>query len=448
MVRRLRGGRTTALLFFQIFLLLGYAYAHFVVNHFSARAQGIVHVLLLAGALAVLPIAPSDGWKPTDPGNPTWRIFALLAANIGLPYFLLSSTGPLIQAWQSRRFPGRSPYRLYALSNTASLLALLTYPVLFERYLSRPVQSWLWSGGYVLFALCCGGVAWCLIRTRRIPPAIAGASVGAPPAAEPLAERRPSLPMAGLWLALAAFGSMLLLVTTNQITQDVAAIPLLWIVPLSLYLLSFVICFDAPRWYVRPLYTATAVAASIGAVYALDTGFSLGLVKQIVIYSAALFFLCMSLHGELARRKPQAQYLTLFYLMVAAGGALGGSFVVLLAPRIFSGLWEYHVALWGSGAVVLISLGAAYYQSRVRGMRRPVSQSIAQRRKFETGLLSGGAVAALVVFGLFLKDNVDAATTEAVARERNFYAVLQVQDIDPDDPNRHALRLVHGQILH
>ena len=334
---------TTCLLFFQMLLLGGYAYAHFSTKWLKPKHQAVLHVGLLVLALALLPITPASSWKPQVAGDPTWRILALLTVNLGLPYFVLSATGPLLQQWFSQTNPGRSPYRLYALSNVGSLLALLSYPFFFEPAFSRQAQANLWSAGLGLFVLACGYCAW---RLRRhdgavAPVAAAGAEAGvAPP---------PSRWDRALWLVLPATASVLLLATTNKLCQDVAVIPFLWVLPLSLYLLTFIICFDSPRWYGRWLFGALLVICCAVVCDLLISGYQASLIKQVGGYSAALFVGCMFCHGELYRLKPHPRPLTSFYLLIAAGGALGGLLVAVVAPLVFNSYLELHVGLWVLG---------------------------------------------------------------------------------------------------
>ncbi|HWA99284.1 MAG TPA: hypothetical protein VG713_12360, partial [Pirellulales bacterium] len=238
---------TTCMLFFQVLLFAGYAYAHLSERFLTATAQARVHLALLVAALALLPITPDASWKPAGDADPTGRILALLAASVGFPYFVLSSTGPLLQAWFVRRFPNRSPYRLYSLSNVGSLTALVSYPFVVEPALSAPEQASAWSGAFVAFALLCGGCAACVWRMRLTVASFSesresGSERSAPGA---LWVRR------ALWLGLPACASLTLLATTNYVCQDVAVIPFLWIAPLSLYLLSFIVAFDHSRWYLR-----------------------------------------------------------------------------------------------------------------------------------------------------------------------------------------------------
>ena len=344
---------TTCLLFFQVLLLGGYAYAHFSSTRLKPRAQAILHGVLLVAGLLVLPIAPSDFWKAHLTGSPTWHILLLLAGTIGLPYFVLSSTGPLMQQWFSAQNPGVSPYRLYALSNVGSLLALLSYPVYFELKFSRRTQANLWSAGFVVFAALCGYCAWKLWQRYRhdagdTPLVRDSAAAGGEPVARSLEEIE-SAPRAVdrmLWVALPAIASVLLLATTNKLCQDVAVIPFLWVLPLSLYLLSFVICFDHARWYSRTVFAAL-LAVGIAVVFQLQAVANLApLSMQVLAYTGTLFVACMFCHGELYQLKPTPRHLTSYYLAVAAGGALGGVLVAVVAPTVFDDYRELPLGLW------------------------------------------------------------------------------------------------------
>jgi hypothetical protein len=248
---------TTCLLFFQVMLLGGYAYAHGLTTRLSPRATAAVHGALMLAAVAALPVTPGEHWKPRDPAAPVSRILLLLAASVGLPYFVLSATGPLLQAWYARVTGGRAPYRLYALSNAGSLLALISYPFVVEPTIARPAQGLMWSAGLIAFVACCGACAalvWRHARSRDAGgPAPAGAAGVGGDAAAPPAGRRASA------LVSRTAGTVLLLAVSNKLCQDVAPVPFLWVLPLALYLLSFVIAFDGPRWYVRPLFVILLV---------------------------------------------------------------------------------------------------------------------------------------------------------------------------------------------
>src|ERR1043165_3867999 len=228
------------MLFFQALLLAGYGYAHVLEKKLPhGRLQPILHTLLLAAAVATLPISPSEAWKPAGDQEPISRILVLLGATVGLPYLLVASTSPLLQAWFARARPGENPYRLLAISNLASLIALVGYPFVVEPFLAEHEQEGVWSWLVAAFARVCPLVA------GRAPR---GEAVTEAPAAAPVGKRD-----IGLWLALSATGSVLLLATTNHLTQNVASIPLLWLAPLTLYLLTFIIAFEGRNWY-RPKF--------------------------------------------------------------------------------------------------------------------------------------------------------------------------------------------------
>lgn len=335
---------TTCLLFFQTLLLGGYAYAHFTSTRLKPRTQAITHLVLLALSLAWLPIIPNSDWKPAAGDEPTRRILLLLTATLGLPYLLLSATGPLLQRWFSLTHPGKSPYRLYALSNVGSLLALLGYPFAIEPLLSRSTQAWSWSIALAVFAALCGVCAW---RISRANPS-ANAAAQDTPAVDDLAPAadKPTRLQRFFWLTLPAVASVLLVATTSKLCVDVAVIPFLWVLPLALYLLSFILCFDHPRWYARGVFAALFVVACAGVGYFVSSGLHAPIAHQITGYSVALFVACMICHGEVFRLRPAPQHLTSFYLHLSLGGALGGFFVAVVAPLVFNDYYELHLGYW------------------------------------------------------------------------------------------------------
>lgn len=336
---------TTCLLFFQALLLGGYAYAHFTSTRLKPRTQATTHLVLLAFALLWLPIVPDTAWQPQPGHEPTARILLLLTATLGLPYLLLSATGPLLQRWFTLTHPGRSPYRLYALSNVGSLLALLGYPFLIEPVFSRVDQAWGWSVALAVFALLCGVCAW---QVRRLNPAVAVPDPADDPTAAPApdADTPPARADKVFWLGLPAVASILLVAATNKICIDVAVIPFLWVVPLALYLLTFILAFDHPRWYSRTIFSALFVVGCTVTAYLLWSGSTAPLPLQLAGYTGTLFVACMICHGELYRLRPASRHLTGFYLHISAGGALGGLFVAVVAPRIFVDYHELPFGLW------------------------------------------------------------------------------------------------------
>jgi hypothetical protein len=349
---------TTCLLFFQCLLLGGYAYAHCLNRFLSFRLQLRVHgvllvlaggMMLLVAGLMVLGVRPIE-WLQPEAGraadNPTLAILVVLLLSIGLPYLVLSATGPLVQSWFAKARPGRSPYRLYALSNVGSLLALVGFPFVVEPWISRTLQLNLWAGGMVIYALVCGYLAWSLRAVKEPEPE---------ELEKPAEQSRPRRAVTWfLWLALPACGTALLMATTNKMCQDVAVVPFLWVLPLALYLITFIISFDSPRWYVRGIYSPLLVASWGGVLWAMFGGVEVNIVWQVGLFCVALFLSCMVCHGELYRLRPEPARLTQYFLAISAGGALGGFFVAVLAPVLFDGYWEYHLALWVAGFLLVL----------------------------------------------------------------------------------------------
>lgn len=355
---------TTCMLFFQVLLLGGYLYSHLLSTRLKPRTQASVHLFVLMGTLIVLivgavlwkaPILPGLNWRPDSPEHPIPHVLAVLTAAVGLLYLMLSSTGPLMQNWFSRAHSGESPYRLYALSNLGSLLGLITYPVLFEPTFGLRTQAWIWSAGYLVFF---AGSILCALRLRDSSTPVVAASV---PELHVDGQLQPATPPSrstqALWFLLAGFASLMLLATTNLICQDVAVIPFLWVLPLSLYLVSLIVCFDNPKWYRRGVFqTLLAIVLPFAVLAFLKTTPSKPVFFVIAIFNLVLFACCMVCHGELVRLRPHPVYLTRFYLLVSAGGAAGGVFVALIAPMIFSAYWEFQVGLTGCVLLAMVLL--------------------------------------------------------------------------------------------
>jgi len=336
-------------------LLLGYLYAHALARYLRPRVQMIVHIVLLLASAAVLPVYPSSAWKPAASANPIWRIVELLAATVGLPYFVLSTTGPLLQAWYARSRPRTTPYRLYALSNAASVLALWSYPLWFEPMFPVRRQAIMWSMTYGVFLLLCGWTAVESGNTQAEEKQIEAGPVEAGVA------KRPSPKLYAMWLLLPACASLLLLAVTSHLTQNVAPIPLLWILPLSAYLLSFIICFDRAGWYRRTPFLVllgAALAAMAFAALSETAYYEMPVKTGVALFVAGLFLCCMVCHGELARLKPHPGYLTHFYLMIAAGGAAGGLLVGLAAPLLCNAYYELPFGLVAVAALALVAARA------------------------------------------------------------------------------------------
>jgi hypothetical protein len=426
---------TTCMLFFQVVLLAGYGCAHLIATRLGVRRQAQIYLALLVLATLTLPITPSGYWKPVGNVDPRWRILGLLTVSVGLPYLQLSSIGPLLQSWLARINPGRSPYRLYAISNAGSLAAIIGYPFLVEPAFGVALQTRLWSLAYVAFGCLSAWVAVALHRTAGRPAAQSvGAALVTPPVpVTAAAVREPTTVDKVLWVVLPACASIMLLAATNQMCQDVAVVPLLWMIPLGLYLLTFIVCFQSDRSYSRPIFgVALALTAALATVV-LFRGVFLDVRGQLVVYALTVFIFCMVCHGELVRLKPGQHHLTAFYLAVAAGGAAGGVFVTLVAPVLFVGYWEFQFALIIISTLFLVVL----FRDR-RGR-------LYHGRPFWAWALMHLGLAGLVIA---LSAQVGNSLQENLEMSRSFFGVLRVLEQDKEDPGEHRLTLMHGRIEH
>lgn len=425
--------------FFQALLLAGYAYADWTSRRWTPARQVLVHALLLAVGLATLRVLADPSWKPLGDEDPSLRILLMLLVSIGLPYFLLSSTGPLVQSWVARSVVDARVYRLFSLSNLASLLGLLAYPFLIEPRFTLGQQAQVWTAVYAVFSALCVAAAITFLRRIRTAaphdPIAARAAATAASASGAGHSRKPApAPTAAerwRWFTLSALGSALLVAVTNHLTRDVAAIPFLWIVPLVLYLLTFVICFESDRWYRPGLWRLPLLALTAACAYSLWAGSSWtapaggsSLPGAIAVFSAGLFVQCVFLHGELASRRPAGEHLTRFYLMLSLGGAVGGALVSLVAPRILPSYYE---------------LGVVYVLVMV----------VVLRGVWRSGWLSAGLAAvtalACAVFAV-LQVRDDASGARILVR--NFYGTLATADLARDEPLQTFRRLFHGSVNH
>ena len=417
----------TCMLFFQTLLLAGYAYADRSVQHLNAKRQVILHAVLLVLSLLCLPIIASESWKPQGDEDPIIRILGLLVATIGLPYALLSTTTPLIQAWYWQSFKQAVPYRLFALSNAASLAALLGYPTLIEPFFGGRQTALVWSVGYAIFALLCIWVGWKSISApASLSSTVEGRSL-APQSHEDESAagktqqgstQSPPLSARLAWIVLSALGSAALLAITNHLTQNISSVPFLWVLPLALYLITFIICFDRPGWYHRGFWGVAAAISLPVMVYFAD---SLALFQVSGLYAAGLFAVCMFCHGELASLKPHPSQLTRFYLAMSLGGALGALSIAIGAPMLLSGYYELHITL---AVIALVLLW----------------------RSFDSTWIWRFSSAGLVAAVLFLvHDGLEAYRLGIREMERNFYGVVRTRDYPSEPGFRYML---HGAINH
>jgi hypothetical protein len=405
---------TTCVLFFQLGLFLGYVYAHWLTERHEPAWQARIHATLLAASLLALPVIPGDYWKPLGQEEPVTRILGLLAVTVGLPYFLLASTSPLVQSWMARRGMTSLPYRFYALSNLASLSALLLYPVLLEPLVPTRMQTAAWSVAFVVYA---AGMALFAFRRPPDPHALAAAAASSDPAPSPGAQ--------ALWLVLSAAPSALSLAVTNHLCQNLAPIPFLWVLPLGIYLLSLILCFDSDGWYRRPVVLPLNAAAIAGASWLVVHQTPATPARLVVpALAAVLFVVCMYLQGELARRKPAPRHLTRFYLMLALGGMLGGGLVSLGAPFLLPAHYEFPLAI---AACAFLTLMVEY------------------RKHWAWDAVFAAAAVASIVAATLL---IGGIRKGSIAMARNFYGGIRVVDAGPEGPLPARRTLVHGVISH
>jgi hypothetical protein len=427
---------TTCMLFFQLGLLAGYLYAHALAKRFQVKHQMIIHGCLLAVSLFFLPITPELPESAHSLPH-MFEILKVLAVSVGFPFILLSASAPLLQHWFANVHSGKSPYRLYAVSNFGALLALLSYPFLIEPALTLSTQSLIWSFAYPLFM---GLTLWCAwpALAQKLNPDLKQPVVEVKNRTE---KFEPSTPVKApswfdrvIWMLLAACGSVVLLAVTNKMCQDVAVIPFLWVVPLSLYLITFIICFDRDAWYQRKIWFPF-LALSIGLlVYLLgleQTPADLSLAYQIMIYCAALFGCCMVCHGEMVRRRPAAGDLTMFYVYVALGGALGGVFVNVIAPLLFDGFWELH------GSLVFVCLLAILFVALDHHAINFFQRSM---------VVTVGSVGVGVLIW-FLAIHISVQRDASIFNKRSFFGVLHVYE-ENKGTRQHLRALYHGRIGH
>ena len=413
---------TTCLVFFQFLLLFGYAYTDFTTRKMTPRNQLILHAVLLIVSLASLPILPDVSWKPAGNEDPTYRILGLLAFTIGLPYFLLSTTGPLVQAWFARAHTTGTVYRLFALSNFASLLALILYPFAVEPWVTTHHQSFGWSVAYVVFVIVCIGAGVYSLRAHT-------AAQANPDARKADDGPAPAFAHYAMWLLLSAMGSFMLLAVTNHITHDVASVPFLWLLPLTIYHITFILCFEGRNWYKRLYFIGPLIVVVCALAWFMhEEGGIMDFKVAVPLFSAGLFIMCMFFHGELAAMKPAPRYLTTFFLMVSLGGALGGVVVGFIAPKFFNTYYEF-----GIGLVVTLLLAAYLAIGLTADRRRLVPMAL---------LVATGFT------GYHVYHYIHALSNDARLMSRNFYGTLRVKDTGPETSETAMRRLMHGVIMH
>ncbi len=414
---------TCIVLFFQSILLAGYAYAHWMGSRIPPARQPLIHLGLVAVAIWFAFPVPGDTWRPDAQTNPTFHILLLLGRHLALPGLILASTSPLLQHWLATRNPGREPYRLFAFSNAGSLLALFLFPLALEPLFSLSVQETIWSGTYVFWCLLLGAVC---LKLRKPPEAAIQVDLSPPPAGEP-----PDLGSMRLWFLLSMCGNTLMLSITNKITLDIAAVPLLWTLPLGIYLLTFIIAFDHPRWYRRrwamPGYFTVLPIACMGMLlYRVIPG-----PVMVSVFLLLLFFGCMLCHGELSRHRPDPRFLTGYYLTIASGGVAGGMIVGMIAPVLWDDYNEYPLSLIGVVILLLFSL-------HLSGKKR--------EKNFITPRIGAGMASSVFLSMLALQQGHSVIHRDTIHKERSFFGTISIHELERDGRPHRILR--HGNIIH
>lgn len=460
----------TCMVFYQSVLFLGYLYAHYLSTRYSQHRQILIHTAVILISFLALPLALPENTVPPTESNPTfWLLWTLFLA-IGLPFFVVSTTAPLIQKWFAHvgHHTSHDPYYLYAASNTGSLIALLSYPFLLEPNIGLANQKSYWGVGYLLLCLLIAGCAFALWKNRQATEQPEDADAAAD-------DNNLGLATKLHWLALAFVPSSLLLGLTNFISTDIASVPLLWIIPLTLYLLSFVIVFSKWNDKIHPLMVKLQPLFLLPFIaYAFINPADLPYWAYLILHLIAFFFAVMVCHGELAKLRPHTRHLTTFYLIMSFAGMLGGMFNTFVAPFVFNAVYEYPIMI-----VAALLLRPGLKPSLNTGL---ALQVIAPALLVIAGLVLHAAVADLLQYfdaivisliGLtlltfllrtrpvgfalmtgaiiFLALGVHGLSSHTLYQERTFFGVLAVRDAvltDEQGKPEHYHELFHGTTKH
>jgi spermidine synthase len=434
---------TVCMLFFQIILLLGYLYSHLITKYLTITMQVIVHVILLVFGFFSLNIFPDESWKMAiDSSNPTFYVLLILLLFVGLPAVILSSTSPLLQSWISKVKRNKSPYKLYALSNLGSLLGLFLFPFIFEPLFGLQNLKIIWSVLFSLFCVCCGFCLYYIIRGCKDGIKMEKTDL-------PQVSSAPRLKEKVNWLLLSASTCVLFIVITNKISQDIAVVPFLWVAPLFLYLLSFVIVFSrsniiSKRLPGKFMYIVVPVFISLYFLAVLEE-VALGIFIQITLCLSVLFFFSLICHTELVRTKPNRDFLTDFYLMIAVGGVLGGIFTGLIFPMIFTDYFELPIILFVC-AFICIQIYYKINHNTHHKKHELVTKSKEGLllHKIMTGLFVVFVIFGISVFSSYLID----LYAGNIASSRSFYGVLKIRNYNNSNPEIQFKAMINGGIVH
>ncbi len=413
---------TSCMMFFQVMLVLGYAYCYFLRRWLTCWAAFFCHCVVLAAACCFLPIIPNPELRPATGDGLNFAVALTLLLTVGLPYFALSANSTLVQLWyealttsdQEPSHNGSATYRLYAVSNLGSMLGLLLYPFLIEPLATLSAQAWIWSVGFLIYALLCVVTAWPTMRLKHWQLA-----------AEPAVARAVSLSDICLWFLLAGVASVILLATTNLMCQEIASVPFLWILPLAAYLLSFIICFEKPKLYHRAVFLPLLCVSIILGIGVVQSHLYVSIALQISVMTAVCFFASMVCHGELERLKPPPSKLTAFYLTIAVGGAVGGIFTAVVAPIIFVHFIEFQLAIIACLALATLQV--------YRTCPKPAMLLT---------VLGCGFAASVTLASLMLQTSGTLEKDALITRQRNEYGIVMVTE------DKSYRRFVSGNVDH
>lgn len=405
--------------FFQITLLMGYLYAFFLTKLSKPTLQALIHFLILGTSLIFLPLTPlgsvnNDLWGPIG-------VFSMLSTSVLLPILVISSTSPLLQHWYCRAYQTDFPYRYYALSNLGSLLGLLTFPFIIEPYVGLHTQLLGWSLFYGGFIVSC---LFCLVIAAK--QTIAAKSIPLNPIKDSSVNKKTIL----IWLLLTALSCALLLSTTQLMMQNIVGFPLLWLIPLTLYLLSFILTFSYPKTYYRPLWISLYSILACG-ILLLSSHHQLLLSIQLLVFALLLFSGCMICHGELIRLKPHPHHLTFYYLIIALGGVLGGLFVNVLSPMLFNEWWDFYLSLLG--IMILLGVVHFYYPKKVLSGKWI--------------WLEYGWIGILFIISTLLCYQLIKNREDVIINHRNFFGKSEIIERNPNS-FLHQRLLRNGKIIH
>jgi hypothetical protein len=424
---------TTCMLFFQFFLLVGYLYAYILTKILKEKYQIVVHLVCLLFSLFLLPYNIADIQNILISGPPTWAVLKVLFFGLGFPYLILSANTPLLQHWFTSETNGAHPYRLYAISNIGSFLALVSYPVVIEPFISLDGQIKIWSSIYWLFVLLVGWIFFIVVKQNNndryiIPENIINPKVG--------------FFRLSLWFMLSALGVILLVSTTNALTQNVPPVPFLWIAPLAIYLLTYVVAFSNLGIYVRNLWLPFFMLLSFIALLIYFIGGQFDIITQFLIYLLILLSGCMICHGELNSLKPKQGNTTLFYLILSAGGVFGSFLVSFVAMSLFDEFLEFPLAIF---SVLVLASASLWWNKQDELVKAKSNMAVVVVNRQLSTLALGSAAVALFWLLAFTKLNIQYQQYD-IAKARNFYGILSVKDITEGNVNER--RLIDGSTSH